>query len=309
MKSLFLLLSLLIFSNAGPQWGFFAHRKINRLAVFTLPPEMLGFYKYNIDYLTEEAIAPDKRRYVVKEEAARHYIDLDEYDTIPPIYWTDAVAKYSEDSLQKYGILPWHIALLSRQLTEAFKAGQKDRILRISADIGHYIADAHVPLHTTKNYNGQLTGQEGIHGFWESRLPELFSEEYDLLTGRAVYLPEIQQSIWEIILSSNKAVDSVLNFEKQLTLSFPDDRKFSFETRGTTTVKLYSREFSEEYHILLNRQVERQMKNSIRLTGNIWYTCWVNAGKPALEMERIDKKSSEHHENAAIISDDCHGKH
>ena len=60
-------------------WGFFAHQKINRLAVFTLPQEMIEFYKHHIQYISENAINPDKRRYAIEEEAARHYIDLDVY--------------------------------------------------------------------------------------------------------------------------------------------------------------------------------------------------------------------------------------
>src|SRR5262245_39795059 len=94
-------------------WGFFSHQHINRLAVFTLPPEMIVFYKPHINYLTEAAVNPDRRRYAVAEEAPRHYIDLDHYadsaGTRPPKYWKDAVEKYSRDSLLAHGIVPWHI--------------------------------------------------------------------------------------------------------------------------------------------------------------------------------------------------------
>ena len=91
------------------------------------------------------------------------------------------------------------------------------RILRISAEIGHYIGDAHVPLHTTENYNGQLTGQEGIHAFWESRLPEMFSDDFDFFVGRATYIANPQSAAWEAVKTSHEAVDSVLNEEKKLS--------------------------------------------------------------------------------------------
>ena len=29
--------------------------------------------------------------------------------------------------------------------------------------VGHYIADLHNPLHTIINYNGQFTGNDGVH--------------------------------------------------------------------------------------------------------------------------------------------------
>ncbi|RYF71893.1 MAG: integrase, partial [Cytophagaceae bacterium] len=160
----------------APNWGFHAHQQINRLAVFTLPPEMMPLYKSRIQFLTDNAVNPDKRRYAVVGEAPRHFIDLDMYadttrETLPRS-WSAAAERYSADTLAMHGIVPWHIQLAKYQLTEAFKERNVPKILRLSADIGHYIADANVPLHTTRNYNGQLTGQTGIHGFWESRLPE-----------------------------------------------------------------------------------------------------------------------------------------
>ena len=171
-------------------WGFFGHQKINRMAVFTLPSEMIGFYKKHIEYITEHAVDPDKRRYANADEAPRHYIDIDHYgpyafDSVPK-YWKSAVKKYSEDTLIAYGIVPWHIEKMMYRLTEAFKEGNMDLILHYSADLGHYVADSHVPLHTTENYNGQMTNQKGIHGFWESRIPELKSDGYDYFEiGRA----------------------------------------------------------------------------------------------------------------------------
>lgn len=170
-KTAFFLLPIAccLLPTAAYTWGFFAHKKINQLAVFTLPPEMITFYKKHIDYLSEHAVDADKRRHAVKDEACRHYIDIDHYGKSPfdsvPKYWKDAVKKYSEDTLKEYGIVPWHIETMMYRLTQAFKDENVDRILYLSANIGHYIADAHVPLHTTKNYNGHLTNQKGIHAF------------------------------------------------------------------------------------------------------------------------------------------------
>ena len=49
----------------------------------------------------------------------------------------------------------------------------------------YYVGDAHVPLHTTENYNGKMTGQKGIHGFWESRLPEINADNYNFFVLKA----------------------------------------------------------------------------------------------------------------------------
>lgn len=283
--SIFCLLGSTLFSSF--LWGFYGHQKINRLAVYTLPNELLGFYKQNIDYITENAVNPDKRRYAVEGEAPRHYIDLDVYppeiqEDLKNLSWRNATEKYSEDTLMAYGIVPWQVIRMKFQLTEAFAKKDIRNILRLSADAGHYIADAHVPLHTTQNYNGQLTGQYGIHGFWESRLPELFSDEYSFWLGRATYIENIHSSIWKSIEESHAALDSVLNFEKELTQKLPEDKKFTITERNGQTIRNYSKEFSDKYHRMLSDQVERRMRASVKMVGDFWFTCWVDAGQPDL---------------------------
>jgi len=273
-------------SGFQPSWGFWAHRKINRLAVFRLPSEMQYFYKKNIEYLTENAVNPDRRRYAVVGEAERHFIDLDVYGEsalkILPRFWVQAVKKMGEDSLRKHGIVPWYIQTAAYQLTEAFKAKDSKRILRISADLGHYVADSNVPLHTTKNYNGQLTNQEGIHAFWESRLPELYAVQYDLWVGQASYIDNLTESVWHSVNRAHTASDSVFIFERHLTEAFEQDKKYSYELRNNVLVRTYSEDFSRQYHNLLKGQVERQMKASISMVSDLWYTCWINAGQPDL---------------------------
>jgi hypothetical protein len=282
----FLFVIAILFPQKSIAWGFFAHQRIDRLAVFTLPPEMIGFYKKHIVYITETSTRPDSRRTIVPGEAPRHYIDIDVYGDSAvykmPRYWKDAVAKYGEDTLMAYGIVPWHINLMKYQLTEAMKARDADKILRLSSEMGHYIADACVPLHTTENYNGQLTNQRGIHGLWESRLPELLANNYDFFVGRAAYIKNPQLRAWDAVTRSHLALDSVLNFEKKVTADIDEDRKYSFEDRNGVNIRVYSRDFSEEYHRKLHGQVERQMRYAIALVGSYWYTCWVDAGQPDL---------------------------
>ena len=293
-KILFTALALVIFSN-GFSWGFFGHKMVNRLAVFTLPEALLGFYKTNIDFVTDHAPDPDKRRFSDKAEACRHYIDIDHFeyclpfDTMPKL-WKDAVKKYTEDTLNAYGIVPWYINLMKMRLTDAFKEKDAEKILKLSADIGHYMADAHVPLHATENYNGQFTGQNGIHGFWESRVPELLSSNYHFYTGRAFYLNDVQKSAWIAIEGSFAAKDSVLDFERKLNASFPSDKKYILEQKGSKQIKVYSKEYTEAYEKMLHGQVERRLRLSILMVGSIWYTAWVDAGQPDLSDVKTNTK-------------------
>lgn len=239
------------------------------------------------------AVDPDKRRYVDQEEAPRHYIDLDHFvpsgvtdlETLQdkiPIYWNDAVEQLGEDSLREFGILPWHLNFMLYQLTRAFSEGNVESILRLSAEIGHYASDGHVPLHTTENYNGQLTGQKGIHALWESRIPERHAERYILLTDKASYLEKPQEEIWNIILASHSHLSHVFGSEMEIRNSFHSDAMYRPETKGRTVKKSYSNEFIDAYAAKNNDLVQQRMKQACHFIASLWYTAWVNAGQPKL---------------------------
>ena len=269
-------------------WGFFAHQKINYYAVFLLPPEMIVLYKPNIGFLSEHAVDPDKRRYAIKEEGPRHFIDIDKYGNYPytelPRKWNDAIAKFGEDSLKQHGIVPWHVQVMLQRLTNAFKEKNFSRIMKNSAEIGHYIADAHVPLHASSNHNGQFTNQKGIHGFWESRVPELLAEkQWDFFIGKAQYIKNPGEFIWARVLESAIAADSVLRFERDLTKQFAPDQKYSFEERNGIVIRQYSEAFTIAYNKKLDGMIERRMRQSISSIASFWFTAWVNAGQPDLK--------------------------
>jgi hypothetical protein len=285
-------LSLLFFLHASSYtsfaWGFYGHQKINYYAVFLLPPEMMVLFKPHINFISEHAVDPDKRRYAVPAEGPRHYIDINHYGEFPftalPRKWRDAVSKFGEDSLNKYGIVPWHVQTMLQRLTDAFKEKDFGRILKMSTEMGHYISDAHVPLHANSNHNGQFSDQKGIHAFWESRIPELLAEkEFDFLIGKAAYIENPGDFIWKRVLESAKASDSVLRFEKEISRQFGDDKKYSFEERNGKVIRQYSTAFTVAYNRKLNGMVERRMRQSIFAIASFWYTAWVNAGQPDLK--------------------------
>jgi hypothetical protein len=278
-------LVLLFFYHTSFSWGFYAHEKINYYAVFLLPPQMLLFYKQNIQFISEHATDPDKRRYIVPEEGSRHYIDIDRYGEYPyqalPRRWDSAITKYGLDTLQANGIVPWWVQIVKMRLTNAFKEKNAAQILKYSADIGHYIADAHVPLHACSNHNGQYTNQRGIHGFWESRIPELLAEkEWSFFIGKARYISNTQDYIWQRVLESAAAADTVLKFEKALSLQHAADKRYAFEPRNGAIIRQYSTTYTIAYNNSLKGMVERRMQQSIFAIASFWYTAWVDAGQP-----------------------------
>ncbi len=294
-------------------WGFFAHKRINRIAVFTLPKAMATFYEANIDFITEHAVDPDKRRYVDSFEAPRHFLDADHYGKRPfmklPVKWKEAAKKYSEDTLKKYGTVPWEIQYQYYRLVDAFKKHDTTDILRTSANLGHYIADAHVPLHLTQNYDGQLTHQNGIHSLWESRLPELFSDKYNYYVGTAKYIENPLNEAFKICRASFKAVDSVLRPERVISKSFPPVKKYEMVKHGSKTTRDYSAAYAKAYHTALNGMVEQRMRSSISEIGSFWYSAWVDAGQPDLNRliaHRLTKEQRQRIKDEAALYK--HGK-
>lgn len=303
MRFLFILaisvMGLLLFCS----WGFYAHMRINRMAVFSLPSGLNLFYKENIRYISEHAVDADKRRYTDTAEAPRHYLDVELYETSIdsiPRKWDDALKKYGAAKLQSCGTLPWQVQRSYYQLVKAFKNRDAAKILSHSANLGHYIADAHVPLHTTQNHNGQLTNQHGIHAFWESHLPELFAANYNYLTGSAQYIESPLQEIWKVITHTHHLADSVLRLEAQLNTRFSAYRKYTFSKRKGQVTRQYAMDYAKAYHDAMNHMVERQMRASIRSTGSFWYSAWIDAGQPELKNVKI-KKGKMNREDALVI--------
>ncbi len=297
-KTLWLLLLcslpfLLTSTQNKSQWGFAGHQRINEFAVYLLPLELQQFFISNHEVLIAQAVAPDQRRYIQEAEAARHFIDLDHYYNKGehpfwnlPQNWNEAIDCHGLDTLLAHGIVPWHVVQMKYRLQKAFEQKNLKQILKNAAEIGHYIADAHVPLHTTQNYNGQLSNQYGIHGLWESRLVELEAEKYNYWIGPAQYLPSVQKAIWKAITGSHAALDTVFSMEKFCSTQIPEAEKYSFEQRGTTMTRVYSRKFCKMYHDKLNGMVERRMRAAILMVASVWYTAWVDAGQPDLKLVR-----------------------
>lgn len=286
MKKFILLVLLCMPAKEVICWGFYMHQQINYHAVFLLPPEMMRFYKPHIGYLSEHAVDPDKRRYMVAAEAPRHFIDIDRYGAYPypglSHNWDSAIARFGKDSLQAYGIVPWWIQVMLGRLTRAFQQRDETAILKLSADLGHYIADAHVPLHASSNHNGQKTGQLGIHAFWESRIPELLAaSDWDFFIGRAVFIADPGKFIWQRVLESGAAADTVLRCEKALSQKTAADQQFSFEARNGRVIRQYASAYTAAYDRSMDHMVERRMRASIFAVASFWYTAWVNAGQPS----------------------------
>lgn len=286
IKPLIAALFLILKSHILSAWGFEPHRRINQQACLILPAPLFGFYKSHISFMMQHATDPDMRRYIDSLEAGRHYIDLEHFggniDSLPFNYY-QAENKYGHSQLIKEGNLPWNIVRNVYFLQNAFSENNVDKILKISADLGHYIADAHVPLHTTQNYNGQLSGQHGIHSLWETSIPNLFMDTILIPMPKFEYQKNWITTVWNCIGKSHSYVDTVLQLELKVRDAIPESNWYEFQQTKNGVKKTYSSEYLNLYHQKLNGMVENRFIASAQLFAQLIYTAWILAGEPELK--------------------------
>jgi len=166
-------------------WGFEAHKYITRRAIDLLPPELKPFYERHRDEVVMRATDPDLWRNVGWEDDPNHFLDFGamEYGEYPftvlPRELGAAIEKFGMATLKGNGMVPWRASELFGHLRRSLEGftrgpyGSTDMIL-FSGALSHYIQDAHQPFHASINYDGQLTGNSGIHARFERDLFEKF---------------------------------------------------------------------------------------------------------------------------------------
>ena len=284
-----LLVALVLAAGTASGWGFFGHRTITQIAVYDLPASMQAFYFRNMTELVRLSTAPDERRGSDPSEAPKHYIDMDHYSEEDPFgkmprQYDQATSKYTADTLKKYGTVPWVIMEMKDSLTEAFRNRDTTDIIRYSAELSHYVSDTFVPLHTTINYDGQLTDQKGLHALWESQLPERFINTYRLDGEPAKYLKNPLDAVWIVLGQSygflGETFDRALKIEKTMK---PEVR-YTFSHRYGKTSRRFSDAFADEYDKAVGGMVDYRLRSAPSLVSSMWLTAWQDAGKPDLNV-------------------------
>jgi len=290
-------------------WGFLVHQTDHQLAVYELPAGMQQFFFKNMQYLTDSSIRPDLRRSRDSTEATKHFIDLEVYGKDAavnmPLTWDAAVAKFTADTLHKYGYVPYWVIAMKNKLANAFAAHKADSILFYAADLGHYVEDANVPLHTTNNYDGQFTAQKGIHALWESVTPDVEIGSYNLYTAHhATYLTQPELAIWQAVRRANALLPVMFATEKAVAAKFTDADKYKTVQKYGKTFKYYTEAFAAAYGKALKSTINNKLIYSANLVADFWYTAWVDAGKPNLDVllakpfNAADKASLNNHLNS-----------
>jgi hypothetical protein len=263
-----LILSLIILF-AG--WGYNGHKIINNRTVFFFPSEMSSFQAWQSE-LELHASDADNRKGSDPTEAPKHYIDIDNY---PEFINTGSISQ-NFDSLvaihglsfvMDQGILPWAVIASYDSLKSCFGRRDWNKAILFAADLGHYVGDSHMPLHLTRNYNGQFTGQTGIHSRYESTMINRYYNQIVFQYDTAVFVENVSDFVFEMVYVNYPYVDLLLAAE--LTAK---------TIAGNTTSDLYYQklwDFTKDF-------TTRLFALSSEKLASLIYTAWVNAGSPSL---------------------------
>lgn len=281
MKRIFLSLSLIVLALFISSWGSKGHKKISTNFIQALPSEM-GFLKpVWTKFVTDHAMDPDYRKSEDPSESARHYIDIDNYPEfvangkITQDY-DSAILKHGFPFIWEQGILPWAIVTTYDSLKSCFERGDWNQSAQFAADLGHYVGDGHMPLHITRNYNGQYTGQSGIHSRYESSMISRYESMLMYDTDPAEYISNVKDYVFSFIYLNNRYVDSILladTYARQSAGSTSGDAYYSalWEKSGVFTIDI--------------------MRRASFSLASLIYTAWVEAGQPVLSPNAINEES------------------
>ena len=261
-------------------WGSHAHRYIMGRAIDALPAAIKPFFEHFRTELVVRSIDPDTWRTAGWADDSSHFLDFGapEYGPRPfvvlPREYGAAIEKFGMATLKKYGVLPWREAEEFGNLRRAMEGFNRSvpfapgNTILFAAVMSHYIQDAHMPLHASNNHDGQLTGQNGVHGRFESELFERYQSQLTIAPRPPSAVSSARDKAFDVLLESFKLVQPLLDADREAIAGkdIYDDE--------------YYRKFFEKARPIL----ERRIGESITATASLIVSAWEAAGKPALKV-------------------------
>jgi hypothetical protein len=250
-------------------WGEQGHRLVNAAAVENLPEPLRAYFRARKAYLIEHAIDPDLLARQDPEERPHHYTEADAYE--PDAFRTFRKLFVDErrqpTALElRHGDSAWQIERFALRLEAALRRRRWDDADRAALFAAHYAADLTQPLHTLMNYDGQLTGQQGIHARFETDLVRV-------LESRWVFNPQLPSEEPDLRARIFREMFNSYSYRNPL---FGADR-IALDSRRYQDPE-YARAFANLAGLLARRRLEA----AISFVSSLWYTAWVRAGKPDL---------------------------
>jgi len=262
-------------------WGSAAHRYIMSRAIDLLPLEIKPFFEHNRDELVLRVNDPDLWRVAgFEDEPPNHQIDfgVDDYGSYPfaalPRDYDAAVEKFGVATVRRHGLLPWRTMEEFGNLRRIFEGFPRNQLyvagntVLFASTLAHYVQDACQPLHVHNNYDGQLSGQNGVHSRFESELFERFESRMTVTPAPVALVSNTRDFIFEVALSSFQLVPQILEADR----------------RAIGARDSYDDEYFEKFFTSVRPLLERQFAGAITATASAIVSAWTQAGKPALKI-------------------------
>ena len=277
-KSFFSTIGLLALILLLASWGATGHRKISESAALSFNEQMHGFHAW-VSFLREHSSDPDYRKATDPTEGPKHYIDVDNYPEFIatgriPQTFDSAINIHGSSFVFGNGILPWATMASFDSLRNCLQRGDFENAQIFAADLGHYVADGHMPMHVTANYNGQLTGNTGIHSRYESKMINTFIGQFEYSGTPASEISDISQYIFDYLYANIALVDSILiadNYAKSLSSDY---------SSNTYNDALWDK--CKSFTIPLFERASHALASLI-------YTAWIQAGSPSLSAAGVEE--------------------
>tara|TARA_Y100001001_G_C7936377_1_gene283963 strand:- start:184 stop:1044 length:861 start_codon:yes stop_codon:yes gene_type:complete len=263
-------------------WGYDGHRRINYIASKQLKGPFGQFLKNNSDPLKWYAVAPDYNKDIDSEEFHRHFIDADYYDEYPftkiPKKYEELISLYGEDKIRKYGIAPWAINETCERIIDLLKKNQLEEAIYNMGVVGHYIADLHMPLHTVINYNGQFSGNDGIHKRWEHRLVDEYVKKIKPV-GKIEKVEDPWSFSMKIVKESFKLHHLILEADTKARKLLTKEQA---DRLNSNDVLSFEKPYLDSLYDDTGNLLNERMGRAVMRLASLWNYCWEQAGRPKL---------------------------
>ena len=249
-------------------WGTVGHLFINTHAVDDLPASMGQFISLKT-YFGNHASDADIRKSSDPNEAPKHFIDIESYPDYQNLTSRidSVLAIYGTAKVLDIGTLPWATVQTYDSLVAALRRGNFTRADSIGADLGHYVGDGHQPLHVTVNYDGQMTGNSGVHSRYETSMLNTYASKLRVNVVPAVYVADRFSFVLSYLIVSNSLVDTIL-------LADNDAKAVSAQIGSGSYDTVYYRVLWNDTRSVTNRE----MQDATQSLADLWYSSWVDAG-------------------------------
>jgi len=144
-----------------------------------------------------------------------------------------------------------------------------DAVLALAGHLSHYVADLHQPLHLTHNFDGQETGNQGVHASFErfliERRPSSFRPDPSAASAPPG-APIEDPARWAM----GRAAEV-----------FPSVRAvLDADTAAARAGQRNGDDYYRELGRLAGPLARRLLAQSARATAEIWTSAWIGAGRP-----------------------------